>query len=132
LPVYWNNSCSESAPPVDIGGVVGDDRVPHHEQGLDEEPERDGALGGLLPPVAASPTPRICFPVALEGSIGHRQEYRSAMAAGSVLASRVTRLRSYALGEAGSRTKITRPGAVLKLPCHNPSTTAICTHVSCP
>jgi hypothetical protein len=29
----------------------------------------------------ASPTPRICFPAAFDGSIGHRQEYRSAMAA---------------------------------------------------
>ena len=30
----------------------------------------------------ASPTPRTCLPAAFDGSIGHRQEYRSAMAAG--------------------------------------------------
>ena len=80
----------------------------------------------------ASPTPRSCFPVALDGSMGHRQEYRSAMAAGPASVSRVNRPRSYGLREPGSRTSTTRPGTVLKLPCHSASAAAICTAVSCP
>src|SRR5260370_23537651 len=80
----------------------------------------------------ASPTPRICFPVAFDGSIGHRQEYRSAVAAASAPVSRVKSPRSYGLAEPGSRTRTMRPGAVLKLPCHSPSAWVICTAVSGP
>jgi hypothetical protein len=35
----------------------------------------------------ACPTPRICFPVALDGSMGHRQEYRSMTAAAAARSS---------------------------------------------
>src|SRR5260370_37914435 len=62
----------------------------------------------------ASPTPRSCFPAALDGSMGHRQEYRSAIAAGAASVSRLKRPRSYGLREAGSRTRASWPDADLK------------------
>src|SRR6266700_1900252 len=43
---------AQLAPPADVGGVVGPAGVPADQQGLDEEPEWDGALDGLLRAVA--------------------------------------------------------------------------------
>src|SRR6266496_4391544 len=41
-----------AAAPLDVGGIAGGSGVPGDEQGLDEEPERDGPLDGLAGAVA--------------------------------------------------------------------------------
>jgi hypothetical protein len=80
----------------------------------------------------ASPVPRSCFPAALEGSMGHRQEYRSAIAAGAAAVSRLKGPGSYGLREAGSRTRTCCPGAGLKQPYYRAPQEAICTFSSLP
>jgi hypothetical protein len=82
------------AAPADVTGVVAGAGVPGDQQGLDQEPEWDGALDGFLSPVAGVPDAQDLLAGAFAGSIGHRQEYRSAMAAAPAAVSVVYRPRS--------------------------------------
>ena len=72
-----------------------------------------GTAGSTAWPVRlqASPTPGTCLPAALDGSMGHCQDYRSITAAGTGSGPRVSRPASQASGERGSLTGTTRPGA---------------------
>ena len=74
----------QHAAPGDVGGIVGVAGVPADQQGLHQESERDGPLDRGGNPVAGSPTPMICFPAAFDGSMGHRQAYRSMAASGKL------------------------------------------------
>ena len=87
-------SAAAAAALLDAGGGVAGTGVPHDHQGLDEERERHGAPDGRLGSVAGVAGAMSCFPVALDGSMGHRQEYRSATAAGDALVSRLKSPRS--------------------------------------
>ena len=117
---------------VDVGGGISGDRVPHDNQGLHEERERDGALDGALGTAVRIPgagellaggVGRLDRPppgVALDqpGWGGGCVEAEDAQVAGLV--------------RAGLTGGTRQPGACLKLPYHRQSAVAACSVTSWP
>jgi hypothetical protein len=85
---------AEQASSSDVGGLVAPAGVPADHQGLHQEGERDTALDGLLHPVAGVPGAGELLAGGVGRLDGQRQEYRSAIAAGLAVVSRVNRPRS--------------------------------------